>query len=242
MSSPSCPPPLFYFTTFEKKIGVSGFKTTPNNKLSLSHRGIFADKSTVNGSTLLHTGQPYIRALFSFCVWERVWVRHSCTFVNTVQMLHLCSRYLIYFCPFDVFYYLCAATPVRLMLLTIHEFARAKKVLSGVTMAAALYPNSLVAMAIVGMFKGRPVPISDSPIFILFCIPIPVFSFPFCSSFPFQFTHSHSGSPIPILTVVTYLLDVLFAGGGAGSWGITWYRLLYLPQSTHNHEPLSISL
>ena len=82
-------------------------------------------------------------------------------------MLRLCCRYLIYFSPFDVFYYLCAATPVRLMLLTIHEFARAKKVLSGVTMAAALYPNSLVAMAIVGMFKGRPVPISDSPIPIL---------------------------------------------------------------------------
>lgn len=122
------------------------------------------------------------------------------------------------------------------MLLTIHEFARAKKVLSGVTMAAALYPNSLVAMAIVGMFKGSPVPISDSPILILF------FSFPFCSSFPFQFSHSHSGSPIPILTVVTYLLDVLFAGGGAGSWSITWYRLLYQPQSARNHEPLSISL
>lgn len=80
------------------------------------------------------------------------------------------------------------------MLLTIHEFARAKKVLSGVTMAAALYPNSLVAMAIVGMFKGSPVPISDSPILIvllipiLFFIPIPVFSFPFWQS------HSHSDS------------------------------------------------
>ena len=78
-------------------------------------------------------------------------------------MLHLCSRYLIYFCPFDVFYYLCAATPVRLTLLAVHEFARAKKVLSGVTMAAALYPNSLVAMAIVGMLKGIPVPILTIP-------------------------------------------------------------------------------
>ena len=73
------------------------------------------------------------------------------------------------------------------MLLTIHEFARAKKVLSGVTMAAALYPNSLVAMAIVGMFKGTPVPISDSP--------IPILTVPF----PFWLSHSHYGSPIPIL-------------------------------------------
>ena len=97
-----------------------------------------------------------------------------------LQMLRLCCRYLIYFSPFDVFYYLCAATPVRLMLLTIHEFARAKKVMSGVTMAAALYPNSLVAMAIVGMFKGSPVP-------ILFF------------SFPFWLSHSYSGCLIPIL-------------------------------------------
>jgi len=65
--------------------------------------------------------------------------------------------YLIYFSPFDVFYYLCAATPVQLILHTIEEFARAKKVLSGVVMAMTLYPNSMVAMAIVGMFKGNSV-------------------------------------------------------------------------------------
>jgi len=46
---------------------------------------------------------------------------------------------------------------VQLILHTIEEFARAKKVLSGVVMAMALYPDSVVAMAIVGMFKGNSV-------------------------------------------------------------------------------------
>lgn len=36
----------------------------------------------------------------------------------------------------------------------IEELARAKKVLDGVRLAAAVYPNSLIVMALVGMFRG----------------------------------------------------------------------------------------
>lgn len=63
-------------------------------------------------------------------------------------------RYFIFFSPLDICYVLCAATPVQLLLYTVEEFGRAKKVLSGVTMASELYPQSMVAMAIVGMLKG----------------------------------------------------------------------------------------
>ena len=63
-------------------------------------------------------------------------------------------RYLIFFSPFDICYGLCHFLPVNLILWIIKELVRAKKVYSGVKMAANVYPNSLLAMAIVGMFKG----------------------------------------------------------------------------------------
>ena len=45
-------------------------------------------------------------------------------------------------------------TPLKLVLLLVEELARAKKIFAGVTLAASVYPNSLLAMAVVGMFKG----------------------------------------------------------------------------------------
>ena len=66
---------------------------------------------------------------------------------------HTC-RYLVFFSPLDVCVYLCSATPVQLALHTVEEVGRAKKILSGVTMASTLYPHSILAMAIVGMLKG----------------------------------------------------------------------------------------
>ena len=57
--------------------------------------------------------------------------------------------------PYDIGYALTHATPVQLTLYIIEEFARAKKVYSGVVMASAVYPQSLVAMAVVGMLKGN---------------------------------------------------------------------------------------
>lgn len=49
---------------------------------------------------------------------------------------------------------MCAATPVQLTLFFVEEIGRAKKILSGVTAASALYPHSILAMAIIGMIKG----------------------------------------------------------------------------------------
>lgn len=70
--------------------------------------------------------------------------------------IYTCSRYLVFFSPFDVFYKLCTFTPILIAIQTLNEFSRAKKALSGVTMAATLYPTwSLFAIALVGMFKGR---------------------------------------------------------------------------------------
>ena len=64
-------------------------------------------------------------------------------------------RYIIFFSPFDIAYYLSSAMPILLVLSGIEEFARVKKVFLGVVMASKLYPQSVVAMAIVGMFKSK---------------------------------------------------------------------------------------
>ena len=56
--------------------------------------------------------------------------------------------------PLEVCFHLCTSLPVQLALFTVEEVGRAKKILSGVSAASALYPGSLVAMAVVGMLKG----------------------------------------------------------------------------------------
>ena len=68
--------------------------------------------------------------------------------------IHLSLRYIVFLSPYDIGYALCLATPIQLILYIIEEFGRAKKVYSGVTMAAGVYPKSLLAMAVVGMLKG----------------------------------------------------------------------------------------
>ena len=64
-------------------------------------------------------------------------------------------RYLVFFSPLDAFYSLCHFTPLFLVLGILKEISRAKKVYSGIGMAAAVYPNSMLAMAVVGMLKGK---------------------------------------------------------------------------------------
>ena len=64
------------------------------------------------------------------------------------------DRYLIFLGPLDVCYHLCSVLPVQLLLFTLEEVGRAKKIVSGVSAASALYPQSLVAMAVVGLLKG----------------------------------------------------------------------------------------
>ena len=71
------------------------------------------------------------------------------------QFYHpLPTRYLVFFSPLDVFFALCHFTPLNLLLWIVKELSRAKKVYSGVVMAAGYYSNSLLAMAVVGMLKG----------------------------------------------------------------------------------------
>jgi hypothetical protein len=49
---------------------------------------------------------------------------------------------------------LCSVLPVQLLLFTLEEVGRAKKIISGVSAASALYPQSLVAMAVVGLLHS----------------------------------------------------------------------------------------
>ena len=60
----------------------------------------------------------------------------------------------MFFSPIDVFFALCHFTPLNLLLWILKELSRAKKVYSGVVMAAGVYPDSLLAMVVVGMLKG----------------------------------------------------------------------------------------
>ena len=83
------------------------------------------------------------------------------------------SRYIVFLSPHDIGYSLCLTTPIQLILYMIEEFARAKKVFSGITMAAAVYPKSLLAMAVVGMLKGD---LGLSPSLSLSLSPSPSFS------------------------------------------------------------------
>lgn len=63
--------------------------------------------------------------------------------------------YLIFFSPFDVFYYLCKITPVWLLLNIVEELGKAKKIMAAVEMAFGVYnAPSLLAVAVVAMFKG----------------------------------------------------------------------------------------
>ena len=79
----------------------------------------------------------------------------DCSCILCVSLSLSLSRYIVFLSPHDIGYSLCLTTPIQLILYMIEEFARAKKVFSGVTMAAAVYPKSLLAMAVVGMLKGE---------------------------------------------------------------------------------------
>ena len=68
---------------------------------------------------------------------------------------HTHYRYLVFLSPLDTCFHWCSALPVQLALFSVEEVGRAKKILSGVTAASALYPESVLAMAIVGLVKGK---------------------------------------------------------------------------------------
>jgi len=64
-------------------------------------------------------------------------------------------RYLIFYSPFDVVYKICKFLPVKIVIATLKEVMRCKKVHDGVAHAAKLYPNGWIIMIITGTIKGN---------------------------------------------------------------------------------------
>ena len=70
-------------------------------------------------------------------------------------MLATVVWYLIFYSPFDMIYRFCKFLPVKIILATMKEVIRCKKVHDGVAHAAKLYPSGYVIMAMVGTIKGN---------------------------------------------------------------------------------------
>lgn len=68
-------------------------------------------------------------------------------------------RYLVFYSPFDIVYKVCKFLPVKLVLSSLKEVYRCKKVHDGVVHAAKIFPNSYLIMVIIGAVKGELVPI-----------------------------------------------------------------------------------
>lgn len=63
-------------------------------------------------------------------------------------------RYLIFYSPFDIVYKICKFLPVKLVIASMKEVMRCKKVYDGVVHAAKIYPNAYLIMIIIGVIKG----------------------------------------------------------------------------------------
>ena len=63
-----------------------------------------------------------------------------------------------------MFYYLCKITPVWLLLNIVEELGKAKKIMAAVEMAFGVYnAPSLLAVAVVAMFKGNLATVCNTP-------------------------------------------------------------------------------
>ncbi|CAH8628633.1 unnamed protein product [Schistosoma margrebowiei] len=62
--------------------------------------------------------------------------------------------YLINYFPFDLLYRLCKILPVRLLVCSLKEVQRAKKIFIGVHHGLHLFPNSPVMCVLLGLLKG----------------------------------------------------------------------------------------
>ena len=71
------------------------------------------------------------------------------------ETLHIFTEYSYPHTAQGKAYNMCIHMQTQLTLTGINEFARAKKIIWGVQAAAVVYPGSLLAMAIVGMFRGN---------------------------------------------------------------------------------------
>lgn len=71
------------------------------------------------------------------------------------MLLLLVFRYTLNFCPHDWAYDLCTSRPAALIIWTMKEFDRARRIKEAVTFANINYPNSCVAIFITANLKGR---------------------------------------------------------------------------------------
>lgn len=71
-------------------------------------------------------------------------------------MTHTSStRYLIFYCPLNLFYKCVAFLPVKLVLVALKEVVRARKIAAGVHHAHHAYHHGFFIMVIVGYVKGQ---------------------------------------------------------------------------------------
>lgn len=65
-----------------------------------------------------------------------------------------CGRYLIFYCPLNLFYKCVAFLPVKLVLVALKEVVRTRKIAAGVHHAHHAYHHGFFIMIIVGYVKG----------------------------------------------------------------------------------------
>lgn len=96
------------------------------------------------------------------CSWSKLSTCFSLLwFINLLHfMCHLpasvwnTNRYLIFYCPLNLFYKCVAFLPVKLVLVALKEVVRVRKIAAGVHHAHHAYHHGFFIMVIVGYVKG----------------------------------------------------------------------------------------
>ncbi|KAI6072248.1 Trimeric intracellular cation channel type A isoform X1 [Aix galericulata] len=80
-----------------------------------------------------------------------IWSRRTNGSLNS---LHFCSRYLIFFCPMNLFYKCVSFLPVKLIFVAMKEVVRVRKIAAGVHHAHHQYHHGWFIMMATGWVKG----------------------------------------------------------------------------------------
>lgn len=91
------------------------------------------------------------------CGWSICVTRYNTTKYHKCLVLHK-HRYLIFYCPLNLFYKCVAFLPVKLVLVALKEVVRTRKIAAGVHHAHHAYHHGFFIMVIVGYVKGRCLP------------------------------------------------------------------------------------
>lgn len=87
-----------------------------------------------------------------FCVtWVSLLVLH----LHSPPSFSVKLRYLIFYCPLNLFYKCVAFLPVKLVLVALKEVVRTRKIAAGVHHAHHAYHHGFFIMVIVGYVKGQ---------------------------------------------------------------------------------------